>query len=326
MNKYKYILSLIFCMVCIMSLTNIKAEEICKEGLEQENILVSANNNINKNNANLSKLQINQEGLSPNFNKDKTSYCVTVSDKVDELKITAVPEDLNAKVSISGNTGLKNGDNKIDITVTAQNGSKKVYTIIVTKTSDPEKSNSYLLNLIVENATLSPDFSKEEFNYDCGTVGKNIDTLKILAFGENENVKIDIIGNDKLKEGDNKIDIKVTSEDGTTTKVYCITVKRDSDTVTENKIEYINTFIEPEEEKTNIFKKCINSIKNNWLICTMYVLILIEFVQIVYLYKKQKGSYIKNKKNISLDKEFKQKKKEEKRKRNGASKFNDDKN
>lgn len=293
-------------MLCIMFLTNIKAGEICKDVLGEKNILISANNNTNKNNANLSKLQINQEGLTPNFNKDKTNYCVTVSDKVDELKITAEPEDLNAKVSIVGNTELKNGDNKIDITVTAQNGNKKVYTIIVTKTSDPEKSNSYLLNLIVENATLSPVFSKEEFNYNCGTVGKNIDTLKILAFGENENVKIDIIGNDKLKYGDNKIDIKVTSEDGTTTKVYCITVKRDSDIVNENKIEYINTFIEPEEEENNIFKKYINSIKDNWLICVMFVLIVIEFIQIIYLYKKQK-------------------KKEEKIKRNGASKFSDNK-
>ena len=305
-SKNKYISSLIFCMVCIMFLTNIKAGEICKDVLGEKNILISANNNTNKNNANLSKLQINQEGLTPNFNKDKTNYCVTVSDKVGELKITAEPEDLNAKVSIVGNTELKNGDNKIDITVTAQNGNKKVYTIIVTKTSDPEKSNSYLLNLIVENATLSPVFSKEEFNYNCGTVGKNIDTLKILAFGENENVKIDIIGNDKLKYGDNKIDIKVTSEDGTTTKVYCITVKRDSDIVTENKIEYINTFIEPEEEENNIFKKYINSIKDNWLICVMFVLIVIEFIQIIYLYKKQK-------------------KKEEKIKRNGASKFSDNK-
>lgn len=305
-SKNKYISSLIFCMLCIMFLTNIKAGEICKDVLGEKNILISANNNTNKNNANLSKLQINQEGLTPNFNKDKTNYCVTVSDKVDELKITAEPEDLNAKVSIVGNTELKNGDNKIDITVTAQNGNKKVYTIIVTKTSDPEKSNSYLLNLIVENATLSPVFSKEEFNYNCGTVGKNIDTLKILAFGENENVKIDIIGNDKLKYGDNKIDIKVTSEDGTTTKVYCITVKRDSDIVNENKIEYINTFIEPEEEENNIFKKYINSIKDNWLICVMFVLIVIEFIQIIYLYKKQK-------------------KKEEKIKRNGASKFSDNK-
>lgn len=177
-------------------------------------------------NAYLSKLQINQEGLTPNFNKNKTSYAVTVGENINDLKVTATAEDSKSKVAISGNTGLKNGDNKVYITVTAQDGTKKVYTITVTKTGDANKSNSYLQNLIVENATLSPEFSKEVFEYDCGTVGKSIETLKILAFGENENVKIDITGNDKLSEGDNKIIVKVTSEDGTTTKEYVINVKR----------------------------------------------------------------------------------------------------
>ena len=163
-------------------------------------------------NAYLSKLQINQEGLTPNFNKNKTSYAVTVGENVNDLRVTAVAEDSKSKVAISGNTGLKNGDNKVYITVTAQDGTKKVYTITVTKTGDANKSNSYLQNLIVENATLSPEFSKEIFEYDCGTVGKSVETLKILAFGENENVKIDITGNDKLSEGDNKIIVKAATE------------------------------------------------------------------------------------------------------------------
>ena len=183
----------------------------------------SSTTSTKSSNAYLSKLQINQEGLTPNFNKNKTSYAVTVGENVNDLKVTAVAEDSKSKVAISGNTGLKNGDNKVYITVTAQDGTKKVYTITVTKTGDANKSNSYLQNLIVENAILSPEFSKEVFEYDCGTVGKSVETLKILAFGENENVKIDITGNDKLSEGDNKIIVKVTSEDGTTTKEYVIT-------------------------------------------------------------------------------------------------------
>ena len=60
------------------------------------------------------------------------------------------------------------------------------------------------------------------FEYDCGVVGKSIESLKILAFGENENVKIEITGNDSLIEGENEIKVKVTSEDGTTTKEYII--------------------------------------------------------------------------------------------------------
>ncbi len=301
-------------------------------------------------NAYLSKLQINQEGLTPNFNKNKTSYAVTVGENVNDLKVTAVAEDSKSKVAISGNTGLKNGDNKVYITVTAQDGTKKVYTITVTKTGDANKSNSYLQNLIVENATLSPEFSKEVFEYDCGTVGKSIETLKILAFGENENVKIDITGNDKLSEGDNKIIVKVTSEDGTTTKEYVITVKKDSNIVEENNIEEINA-LQDTDNDDNFFNKLFKSIKNNWLVCLMYIVILVQFIEIVYLYKNQnskkdtKGNKetkdnilndgVKRNKRMRLDKEFKQNKKKRKanenlddespKKRNGANKFFDDK-
>lgn len=313
----------------------------------------SSTTSTKSSNAHLSKLQINQEGLTPNFNKNKTSYAVTVGENVNDLKVTAVAEDSKSKVAISGNTGLKNGDNKVYITVTAQDGTKKVYTITVTKTGDANKSNSYLQNLIVENATLSPEFSKEVFEYDCGTVGKSVETLKILAFGENENVKIDITGNDKLSEGDNKIIVKVTSEDGTTTKEYVITVKKDSNIVEENNIEEINA-LQDTDNDDNFFNKLFKSIKNNWLICLMYIVILVQFIEIVYLYKKQNvrshkkvkednniieknlnSDELKKSKRMSLDKEFRQNKKKRKanenldnespKKRNGANKFFDDK-
>lgn len=305
----------------------------------------SSTTSTKSSNAHLSKLQINQEGLTPNFNKNKTSYAVTVGENVNDLKVTAVAEDSKSKVAISGNTGLKNGDNKIYITVTAQDGTKKVYTITVTKTGDANKSNSYLQNLIVENATLSPEFSKEIFEYDCGTVGKSVETLKILAFGENENVKIDITGNDKLSEGDNKIIVKVTSEDGTTTKEYVITVKKDSSIVEENNIEEINA-LQDTDNDNNFFNKLFKKIKNNWLVCLMYIVILVQFIEIVYLYKNQnnkkdiKGNKetkdnilndgVKRNKKMSLDKEFKQNKRKNNnrinsstKKRNGANKFFD---
>lgn len=310
----------------------------------------SSTTSTKSSNAYLSKLQINQEGLTPNFNKNKTSYAVTVGENVNDLKVTAVAEDSKSKVAISGNTGLKNGDNKVYITVTAQDGTKKVYTITVTKTGDANKSNSYLQNLIIENATLSPEFSKEIFEYDCGTVGKSVETLKILAFGENENVKIDITGNDKLSEGDNKIIVKVTSEDGTTTKEYVITVKKDSSIVEENNIEEINA-LQDTDNDDNFFNKLFKKIKNNWLVCLMYIVILVQFIEIVYLYKNQNGKKnikgnketkdnilndgVKRNKRMRLDKEFKQNKKKRKanenlddespKKRNGANKFFDDK-
>lgn len=247
------------------------------------------NNNSSKDsNVYLSNLQVNKEGLTPNFNKYKTSYAITVGEDVGSLNVTATPEVSTSKVSVSGNTDLKNGDNKIYVTVTAENGSKRVYTITVTKTGDPVKSNSYLENLIVENATMSPEFSKEVFEYDCGTVGASVKNLKILAFGENENVKVEIIGNDELKEGENTITVKVTSEDGTTTKEYTIKVKKDSSIVEEDKTEEINAL---ENTDNNGFKakikRLLDKLKNNWLLVLMYVFCLLEFFEIIYLYRRQ---------------------------------------
>ena len=85
---------------------------------------------------------------------------------VQSINVTATPEDKNAKVSISGNTGLQAGLNKISILVTAQNGkNKRTYTINVTKTDDPNKSNANLENLAIENCTFVPEFSPDVTNY-----------------------------------------------------------------------------------------------------------------------------------------------------------------
>lgn len=330
----------------------------------------SAKNSTNtsstkSNNSYLKTLQVNQEGLSPNFNKSKTNYSITIGQNISSLNVTALPEDSTAKVSVTGNTGLKNGDNKIYVTVTAQDGTKKVYTITVTKTADVVKSNSYLQSLIVENATLSPEFSKENLEYDCGKVGASVESLRILAFGENEKAKVEITGNDSLVEGENKITVKVTSEDGTTTKEYIIKVVKDSSIVEEQNFEEVNPLQDTNKENkiVSLLKDILNRIKANWLIVLMYAVILIEFVQILYLYKRTNKSdskiknkqkvrnldlnmkqaddkYISNRKNISLDKEFKLNKKNKKRKessdiseldenisnkkRIGAKKFNSD--
>ena len=112
----------------------------------------------------LKVLQVNEEGLTPNFSRTRQSYAITVGADVTSLRVTATPEDSSASVAISGNTNLQNGDNTIYITVTAQNGAKRYYSIIVTKTSNPENSNSYLENLIVENAKLNQTFQKKFLN------------------------------------------------------------------------------------------------------------------------------------------------------------------
>lgn len=86
------------------------------------------------NNANLKSLKVSGYSLSPNFSASKTSYTLKVPYETTKINISATTADKNAKVTgVSGNSGLKVGKNAVTVTVQAQNGTQKVYTINVTR-------------------------------------------------------------------------------------------------------------------------------------------------------------------------------------------------
>lgn len=253
------------------------------------------NNNQNNNNQNvytknsntyLSYLELSEEGMTPSFVKTKTSYAITVGVNVNEIQVSASPEASTSYVEVSGNTDLKEGDNTINVIVTAENGATRTYYITVTKTADKEKANAYLENLIIENLTLAPTFQSEVFIYDLGKVEQNITKLNILTFPKNEKAKVEIQGNDELKVGENEIKIIVTAEDGSTKKEYILKVTREGE-------EIIVSDPLKEVQERSSSKKFSDfmgnlwlSIKSNALLVLMYAFILVEFVQIVYLYRK----------------------------------------
>ncbi|MDO4282578.1 MAG: cadherin-like beta sandwich domain-containing protein [Clostridia bacterium] len=251
------------------------------------------NNNQNNNqntttkdsNTYLSYLELSEEGMSPSFVKTKTSYAITVGLDVNEINISAETESGSSYYYVEGNTGLVEGDNTISVVVVAENGSTRTYYITVTKTADPEKANAYLENLVIENLKLSPEFQPEVFEYDLGEIEFNIDKLNILTFPKNENAKVEVIGNENLKEGENEIKIIVTAEDGTTTKEYILKVTKKAEVVETNALENVN-----ERSSSQKFKDFMGnlwlSIKANALLVLMYIFIVVEFVQIVYLYKQ----------------------------------------
>jgi hypothetical protein len=88
------------------------------------------------NNNYLANIEIEGETLNTTFNKEKTTYLVKTTGKT-ELNINVSKEDENAKVYITGNTNLKTGDNKILISVTAENGDVRYYRVFVS--NDVEK-------------------------------------------------------------------------------------------------------------------------------------------------------------------------------------------
>ena len=83
------------------------------------------------NNNYLASLEIEGENLNTAFNKENTTYFVHTTGKT-SLNINITAEDDNAKTYVTGNENLKTGDNKILISVTAENGDVRYYRVFVT--------------------------------------------------------------------------------------------------------------------------------------------------------------------------------------------------
>ena len=89
-------------------------------------------------NASLSGLTISPGTLSPAFSSGTQSYTAAVDAAQSKITVSAVPADSKAKVSLNGvQKSLAVGKNTVKITVTAEDGTTKVYTVIVTRASGP---------------------------------------------------------------------------------------------------------------------------------------------------------------------------------------------
>jgi len=174
-------------------------------------------------NANLGNLILDIDGLEPEFNKDITEYYLIVDLSVESVNIEAYPEDENSIVMIEGNSDLQEGENIISITVKAESGKTKTYTIYVTKTDDVDMVNANLKNLSVKGFSFYPSFKNNIYNYNL-TINEKLSSLEILVEPEIEDATYEIIGNENLIEGDNLIKIIVTAKDGIAKREYKLNV------------------------------------------------------------------------------------------------------
>ena len=87
----------------------------------------------------LSSLKVGSYSLTPGFNNDTSSYSVTVPYSVSSVTITATPKNSKAKVSGAGNVSLKVGSNTVKLTVTAENGSQRTFTLTIAREANQEE-------------------------------------------------------------------------------------------------------------------------------------------------------------------------------------------
>ncbi len=243
--------------------------------------------NVEINTAYLKTLRINEEGLNPDFNKDIFTYYFLTDKDISNLEITAIPENSNVIVNVTGNTNLKEGLNKIKIEVISEDKtSKNEYTINVTKTKNLEDANTNLETLAIENQIISPEFDVNVTEYNV-EVANNTESLNILVIPENRGAKVEISDYNKLEVGDNKIQITVTAPNNYTKKVYNLNVHRRNEEEQKNyeenqkNNEIILERLLQEDDNTSIEQTSVTENAENKTNTRYYVLIALILIILI---------------------------------------------
>lgn len=144
-------------------------------------------------NANLSGLKVSAGSLSPSFSPSRTSYTVNVGEDVSVCTISATPQDSAATVSVGGSKNLSMGKNVRTVTVTAENGATKTYTVTInrgeggTSSEDPSDDPSDGSDGEIEDITVTVG-DKEYIvceNYDESSIPKGF-VMTIAQYGEKD--------------------------------------------------------------------------------------------------------------------------------------------
>ena len=188
------------------------------------------------NNNNLSSLNITGDDgdevvLSPSFSSSVYTYEATVASTVRTVSIDATLEDSKANMVISNNADeelVAGENNRITITVTAEDGSKRAYTINIAR--EALTADATLKELTIKEVK-SFKLEDDKFTYNI-KIKKGVKELTIDYALSDENAGVEIDGNENLKDG-SKVKITVTAEDGTK-KVYTLNISvEDEDTKTD---------------------------------------------------------------------------------------------
>ena len=281
-------------------------EVITEEEGEIEKIEISETSQTSDDNSKLEIMRLKQEGITPVFSPDITEYYFLTKD-LNSLEITAIPQNANSEVIITGNTNFKEGLNTININVNSPDKTSVTnYKIYVTKTNNLEQANANLETLAIENVTLEPEFANDIYGYNT-IVTNTTENLNILAIPEKQTVNVQISGGSNLVYGNNEILINVIAENGYTKKEYKVNVYRRNEEeqklVDEQKqieIQKLNAILESQNEE-NLEKSennestqsnIVENIKENKWKIVVAIIIVIAILSIVIYRIKSYNSHI----------------------------------
>lgn len=177
--------------------------------------------------SNLNSLSISSGTLSPAFKAETTEYTANVN--VSTLTINAtLNSDGSSFVEGYGprTVKLNYGANTIQIKVKSSTGNIKVYTIKVNRADNRSKDNT-LSSLSTNVGTLNPKFNKSTTTYSIN-VDQGVSSIDIKAvLSDSKASFVNGYGprTVSLKEGNNKVYIKIKSE-AQATKTYTLNITR----------------------------------------------------------------------------------------------------
>lgn len=285
-------------------ITNQKTISITvKDNTTNNNTNNNTNNTTKSGDATLKSITIGSKKYSGKSLKNTISY--TANADVASIKINAEKNNSKATISGIGTKSLKEGEtNKFIITVTAENGTKKNYTLNIIRLAkennepniidekasqeEPKQEELKLTSIVIKDVELNTTFSSDVYNYIANV--KNMTQLEIDASANLEGAEIKIEGAEELKEGDNKI--KVIAILGDKKVEYTIDVYNQI-TNEETGIIEDNNNIDEDKNKTNFVGSVINIVKDNLVttvlgaIIALLLILTLSFAIKLHSYSKK---------------------------------------
>ena len=289
----KIIFTICFMLIIFFTVFNIKSFAENKITLNTDNYSVQKDEEITIT-ANISKEQIAAYTILIYYDKDKVE-CITNKDNINVLEnkiiYTWVSETgQNKEIEELANLKFKSKQNGIALfSVIAEIYNEKGekidlnYTNIEVKIGENAKNDSEQENREIDENTsakdddatlqimrvnregINPNFDKNVKEYYL-LIDEDVKDLDITAIPSNKDAKVDIIGNKNLKNGLNKVEIKVTSKDKSKTNEYIINVTKTNNFKNSNAdleilaVEYFELTPEFDKNVTNYFVEVSNKV------------------------------------------------------------------
>ena len=172
------------------------------------------------------------------FDKDITVYTLTVPYDTKEVILSGSLEDTLSTVDGLYKYELSEDKTTAIITVTAEDGSTKVYTVYIIKEKPPVvptpvvyyySSNNYLKTLEAKGYEIK--FDRDTLEYEL-SVNNDVKSLDITAIAEDSRSRVEITGNENFKTGKNTVVITVKAENGDVKEYKLIVTRKSNTTVT----------------------------------------------------------------------------------------------